>query len=697
MLRKLAALLLPIAFVACSVPAPQTTPKAVESLAKPPVTETRPVTETLNGVTLTDPYRWLEDQNSPETRAWIDRENAYTDQILDNRPERAQLANRLQQLLSADEMSLPTVRNGRYFFTLRKAGEDVFNIYMRERADGPNILLIDAAPLSPKHTTNIGIEDVSEDGKMLAYYVRHGGADEVEVHFFDVDARHDTATPLTAARYFGTQFGPRGTIYFARYEAEGPRVYRRALAGGAEEKLFGDGYGREIIIGPSVSDDGKYLLVHVSHGSSGDETDIFFKDLTTDGPFKTVIDGVKARSEADFAGDDLIIHTNLGAPNGRMMIVSTANPEQANWRELVPENKDAAIQSFSPAGGKIFVRSLENVRPRIVAYRVDGTRDEEIHFDTLGNLTDIAGTWHTPVAFFRFSSFALPPTIYSYDVAAKQRSVFQRPSVPVNPDDFTVEQIFATSKDGTKVPAFVFYKKGLQRNGKNPTYLTGYGGFAISSLPNFSARAVTLAENGFVYVLANMRGGAEYGEAWHQAGMREKKQNVFEDFYAVAHYLIDHGYTSPQHLGIGGTSNGGLLVTAALTQHPELFKAVFVGYPLVDMLRFDQFLVGSFWVPEYGTAKDPQAFQWIYAYSPYQHVVPGTKYPATLFVTGDADTRVAPLHARKMAALMQASTGSSNPVLIRYHTEGGHSGGEPLSIQVRNESEIEAFLMWQLK
>jgi prolyl oligopeptidase len=696
MLRHAIALFLSLVFVACAVPAPQTAPQAVAPPA-PPKTEVRPVTETLNGVTVTDPYRWLEDQNSPETRAWIDRQNAYTDSILANRPERAAIANRLQQLLSTDEMSLPVVRNDRYFFTMRKAGQDVFAIYMRQGANGPNVLLIDPAPMNPKHTTNVGIEDVSNDGKLLAYYVREGGADEVEVHFFDVDARHEAPfPPLPRTRYLGSSLtGDR--IYFGRFEAEGPRVYRRALSGGAEEKLFGDGYGREIITYPSVSDDGKYLLIHVSHGSAGQRTDIFLKDLTTDGPFQSVIDNVNARSEADFAGDDLIINTNLGAPNGKIMIVSAAHPEQANWRALVPENPQAAIQSVSPAGGKIFVRSLQDVKPRIVAYRADGSRDDEIGFDTIGNLTAINGTWHTPVAFFRFSSFGLPPTIYSYDVAARQRAVFQRPDVPVNPDDFEVKQIFAASSDGTAVPAFVFHKKGLQLNGKNPAYVTGYGGFSSSQLPNFNARAVTLAENGFVYVLANLRGGAEYGEAWHRAGMRENKQKVFDDLYAVANYLFLHGYTSREHLSIGGTSNGGLLVTAALTQHPEMFKAVFCGYPLVDMLRFDQFLVGSFWVSEYGTAKDPEAFRWIYAYSPYQHVVPGTKYPAVLFVTGDADTRVAPLHARKMTALLQASTGSANPILLRYHTSGGHSGGEPLSVQVKNESEIEAFLMWQLK
>ena len=267
----------------------------------------------------------------------------------------------------------------------------------------------------------------------------------------------------------------------------------------------------------------------------------------------------------------------------------------------------------------------------------------------------------------------------------------------MNSADFNVEQVWYTSKDGTRIPMFLMYKKGLQRNGSNPTLLTGYGGFLISQLPGFSANAVTWAENGGVWALANLRGGGEFGEEWHRAGMLQNKQNVFDDFESAAQYLIDQRYTSPQHLGISGGSNGGLLVTAFLTQRPDLVKAVVCSYPLIDMIRYHRFLVAKFWVPEYGSSEDPQQFKWIYAYSPYQHVAKGTKYPAVLFISGDSDTRVAPLHARKMTALMQADTGSNNPVLLRYHVSSGHSGGEPLKEQVNNQAEILGFLLWQLK
>jgi prolyl oligopeptidase len=685
MSRKTAALLL-VVFAACST---------VSRAPQPPPTEPRPVTETLHGVVITDPYRWLEDQTSSETRTWIDRQNAYADAMLGKLPRRPELAMRLGQLLgSSDETSLPKGRNGRYFFTRRRAGDDVASIYMRDRATGNETLLIDAAPMSPKHTTNIGVEAVSANGKRIAYYVREGGADEVEIRFFDVDARHDVDVPLPRARYSGLDITP-DRVYFSRVTPEGPRVYRRALSGGAEEKLFGDGNGSDKIIRTSMSDDDRWLLATVLYGSAPKRTELYLKDLATDDLFRTVVKDLDARTYADFAGESLVLQTNWNAPNDRIMIVPLSAPERDTWRELIPENRNAPIQSVSVAAGRIFIRYLENVKPRLDAFLLDGTRADQIAFDTLGRVDDVVGTWHEPAAFFRFSSFAIGPTIFELEPETRTRRVFAEEKAPVNANDFVVEQAFATSKDGTRVPMFLFHKKGLARNGTNPAYLTGYGGFNQSQLPGFSARAISLAENGAVYALVNMRGGSEYGEPWHRAGMLEKKQNVFDDFYAAAQFLIDEKLTSPAHIAAGGTSNGGLLVTAAATQRPELFKAIYCGYPLVDMLRYDRFLVGRYWVSEYGSANDPEQFKWIYEYSPYQHVVGGTKYPAMLFVTGDADTRVAPLHARKMTALMQAS--SPNLVVLRYHTAGGHSGGEPLNVQVRNEAEIEAFLLSQTK
>jgi prolyl oligopeptidase len=690
-MRKTASLLLLLFAAACAT---------VNTVPAPPVTEARPVTETLHGVSVTDPYRWLEDQESADTRAWIASQNVYTDTLLGSLPQKQRFAQRIEQLLNTDQIGTPVVRGGRYFFTKRGVGQDLFSIYMRESAGGPDILLIDPAPMSEKHTTNIGISDVANDGKMLAYYVRQGGADETEIRFFDVDARKDTGAPLPSARYYGTSMtADNQTVYLSRATKEGPRVYRRPIAGGAEEKLFGDGYGPEKIIGTAISDDGRYLNIEVFHGSAPKKTEIYLKDLRDpNSTIRTIVNDIEARSSADFAGDTVVIQTNWNAPNERVMVVSAADPGRANWRELVPENKKSALQGMSLAGGKLFLRYLEDVKPRVIAYGLDGGKQNELHFDVLGNLTDIAGSWSSPVAFYRFASFNVPSTLYAYDVATARSSVFFRANAPgVNSEDFTVEQAWYTSKDGARVPMFIAYKKGLQRNGRNPTILSGYGGFTASQLPGFGASNIAWMENGGVVALANLRGGGEFGEEWHQAGMLAKKQNVFDDFIGAAEYLIKSEYTSSEHLGISGGSNGGLLVTAFATQRPDLAKAVVCSYPLVDMLRYHKFLVGSFWVPEYGSADDPEQFKSIYAYSPYQHVTKGTKYPAILFITGDSDTRVAPLHARKAAALFQASTGSDHPVLLRYHVAGGHSGGEPLKVQVNNAAETLAFFDWQLR
>ena len=687
------AILLFAAACATQQPAP---PASTAGRPAVPVTETKPVTDTLHGVAITDPYRWLEDQESPETRAWIARQNAYTDAILGTRPEPALFAPRLEQLLSTDQFSTPYARGGRYFFTHRKPGEDLASIYMRE--NGQDVRLIDPAPMSADHTTNVGISDVTSDGKMLAYYVRRGGADEVEQRFFDVDARRDLGAPLATARYYGTSIAPdKQTVYFTRMIEPGPRVFRRALSGGEETELFGAGYSRDKIVFNSLSDDGRYHLIHVFHGSAPKKTEIYVDDLTDAAPIRTVVNDLDFRSTAEMAGDSIVIQTNWNAPNDRVMVASAANPGRENWKEIVPENPKAAIQGTSNAGHRVYVSYLEDVKPRIIGYDLTGTRKEEIAFEVLGNLASMSGSWESPVAFFSFSSFHVPQTIYQYEVASGTRTIFARENAPVKPEDFTLEQVWFASKDGTRVPMFVLYKKGLQRNGKNPTWLTGYGGFTSSSLPSFSARAIAWAEQGGVYAVPNLRGGGEFGESWHRAGMLEVKQNTFDDFIAAGEYLIREKFTSPDHLGIAGGSNGGLLVMAVATQRPDLVNAIVCRYPLIDMVRFHKFLVGSYWVPEYGSADDPEQFKFIYAYSPYHRVKKGVDYPATLFITGDADTRVAPLHARKMTALMQAIDGENDPILLRYHVAGGHSGGEPLRVQVKNLAEEMGFVWWQTK
>src|SRR5690349_19232452 len=443
---KITAILLLLA--ACATqPVPQTAPPPAPTV---PVSQARMVTETLHGVEISDPYRWLEDQESPETRDWIARENAYTDAVLGSRPEANLFAPRMLALLSTDKIGTPTYRSGRYFFVRRAVGQDLYSIYMR--GDRGDEMLVDPAPLSSDHTSSVGIEDVSSDGKVLAHYVRKGGADETEIHFFDVDARKDLGAALPSARYYGVSIAPDRQIYFTRATEAGPRVYRRALTGGAETEIFGSGYTPDKIIFASVSDTGRYLLIHVFHGSAPKKTEIYIDDLSDSAPIRTVVNDLDFRSTGELAGDAIVIQTNWNAPNDRVVMVSAANPGKENWKEIVPENPKASIQGTSLAGGRVFVSYLEDVKPRIVGYDLGGNKKEEVSFETLGNLANVSGSWDSPLAFFSFSSFHVPSTIYQYDVARAELTVFARESAPVTPENYTVEQVWYPSKDGTRVP-----------------------------------------------------------------------------------------------------------------------------------------------------------------------------------------------------------------------------------------------------
>src|SRR5262249_915620 len=393
--------------------------------------------------------------------------------------------------------------------------------------------------------------------------------------------------------------------------------------------------------------------------------------------------------------DKMYLHTNWKAPHWRIMEVDLKNPARDHWREIVPES-DATIDDFALIGGKIEVEVNRNVLITMKVLDSNGKPVREITPPTLGTLSGLSGRWNSNEAFYTLNSFHLPATIYRYDVATGKQSVWFQAKVPLESDKYEVKQVWYPSKDGTKIPMFIAHAKGLKLDGSHPTLLTGYGGFNVGCNPTFSPFAAARIANGGVWGLANLRGGGEFGEAWHHAGMLEKKQNVFDDFIAAAEWLVSHKYTAPAHLAIRGRSNGGLLMGAMITQRPDLFAAVSCGYPLLDMVRYHKFLVASYWIPEYGSSDDPAQFKYIYAYSPYQHVKAGTKYPAILFNTGDSDTRVAPLHARKMAALMQASNGSDKPIVIHYDTKAGHSGGTPASKEIDNITDEMSFLMWQL-
>ncbi len=605
------------------------------------------------------------------------------------------LESRLTELYAINTISTPTLRGNRYFFTKRAADQDLAVLCVRRSADGVDEVLVDPHSMSLDHSLSVEYEDVSADGRLAAYRVRRGGQDEIEVRFINVDSGEHLGDVLPRGRYFNVSIAAEGTgAYYDKMTDEGPRVFFHNFGepSDTDRLVFGRGYGPEKIISSDLSASGRYLLITVLHGAAATRTELYFRDTWTGTQVYPIVNDIDAAFFGAIAGDTLFVRSNWEAPNHRVLAADLRSPGRG-WTEIVPEG-DTVIENIATAGGHLLVQALSQVQPHIRVYEPDGNLARTVEFQTLGALGSsavdgnfVSGSWDNDRAFYSVSSLVEPTRIYSFSVSTGRHEACARLEAPLDRRDFEIEQVTYTSKDGTLVPMFVAHRRGLELNGNNPTLLTGYGGFNVSMLPSFNPFAIVWMESGGVWALPNLRGGGEFGEAWHRAGMLENKQNTFDDFIAAAEWLIGSGYTNPSKLAIRGGSNGGLLVAAAMTQRPELFAAVVCTYLLLDMLRYHRFLVAGFWVPEYGSSQDPLQFEYLATYSPYHRVVSGEDYPAALFVTGDGDTRVAPLHARKMTALLQAETGSSNPVLLMYDTEAGHSGGRPVTATVAELSE----------
>ncbi|HTC92796.1 MAG TPA: prolyl oligopeptidase family serine peptidase [Terriglobales bacterium] len=662
-----------------------------------PKTRTDQVKDVVQGVEITDSYRWLEDQNSAETRSWIDAQNAYTDSQLTRLPGRTELKQLLSGLIDTDDTYTPTVENHRYFFLKHKAGQDQSVLYLRNGLDGKEEALVDPMALSADHSITVGISAVSRDGSLLVYSLREGGADERTPHLFDVEARKDLPDHFPNAIYDDIALMPdKSGLYYTRHTAEGPRVFFHKIGvdPAGDMEVFGKGYGLDKGIGLDVSDDGRYLAFQVAHGTSG-STEIYFQDLRKKGPITPIVNDLDAKFYEEILGDRMFLRTNWKAPKWRIVEVDLRNPARNRWRETLPEG-EAVLDNFSVVGGKLAVRFLQNVVWQVKIFEPSGKFVREIRPPALGTVSGLSGDRESNEGFFTFTSYHIPQTIYRYDMASGKQEVWSQRKVPFDSSKYDVEQVWYNSKDGTRVPMLLAHAKGLTLNGSNPVLLSGYGGFNLSYPPAYNSYVAAWLASGGVYAFAHIRGGGEFGEEWHHAGMFEKKQNVFDDFIAAAEWLIQNKYTKPSRLAIAGGSNGGLLVGAALTQRPDLFAAVVCNYPLLDMVRYHKFLRAKLWVSEYGSSEDPEQFKYIYAYSPYHHVLPGTKYPAVLLNTGDGDTRVAPLHARKMTALLQAATASGRPILLHYETKSGHSGGTPISKVIDDDANELSFLFWQL-
>jgi prolyl oligopeptidase len=664
----------------------------------PPAARIDSAKDTYGSTVVSDPYRWLEDQNSPETRAWIDAEQKCTEAALSNFPGRAQLTKRLGELLHTDSFEPPVERGGRYFYRKHPADQDLSLLYIRRGLNAPEEILIDPLPWSADHSASVTFENVSRDGKFVFYGRRDGGQDEITLRVLEVDTKKTLPDAFPKGQYFAVEPAPDNkTVYYSFVTPDGPRafVHRRGDDPAKDQIIFGKDIGKDKILTLQLSEDGSYLVYQVIFGSGSEQTEIYVQNLKENGPVVAAVSGVKSLFFPVFAADRLLIYSNWNAPQWQVFSTSLAAPQLEHWKVAVPETS-VHLEGIAAAGGKLVGQYTHNASSELKVFGADGQVQTSIPLPSLGTVGATSGRWESPELFFSFESYDTAPAIFRYGVSDAKSEVWARDKARIDSSAMVIEQVWYPSKDKTSIPMFLFHKKGLKPDGSNPVLLTGYGGFDVSRTPFYWPLLVVWVEHGGIVADANLRGGGEFGEAWHRAGMFEKKQTVFDDFFAAAEFLIANKYTTPSRLSITGGSNGGLLMGAAITQHPEMFRAVVCSYPLLDMLRFQKFLKGPYWVSEYGSAENPEQFKYLYAYSPYHHVVDGAKYPATLFVTGDGDTRVAPLHARKMAARLQAANGSNHSILLLYDTKSGHSGGRPVDKTIEELADRLSFLFWQL-
>ena len=664
----------------------------------PPVARIDSAKDNYGSTVVADPYRWLEDQNSPETRAWIEAEEKCTEAALSNFSGRAQLTKRLGELLNTDSFEAPVERGGRYFYRKHPADQDLSLLYIRRGLNAPEEILIDPLPWSADHSASVTFENVSRDGKFVFYGRRDGGQDEITLRILEVDTKKTLPDAFPKGQYFASEPTPDNkSVYYSFVTPDGPRAFHHRMGDdpAKDKMIFGAGLGKDKILTLQLSEDGSYLVYQVIFGSGSEQTEIYVQNLKENGPVVAAVSGVKSLFFPSFAGDRLFIFSNYKAPQWHVLSTSLAAPQMEHWKEVIPETS-VHLEAVAASGGKLIGQYTHNASSELKVFGADGKLQSSIPLPSLGTVGATSGRWESPELFFSFESYDSAPAIFHYNVAEAKSEVWARDKARIDSSALMIEQVWYPSKDKTSIPMFLFHKKGMKLDGSNPVLLTGYGGFDISTTPAYWPLLVVWAEHGGIVADANLRGGGEFGEEWHRAGMFEKKQTVFDDFFAAAEFLIAQKYTSPSRLAITGGSNGGLLMGAAITQRPELFRAVVCAYPLLDMLRFQKFFDGPYWVPEYGSAENPDQFKYLYAYSPYHRVVDSAKYPATLFVTGDGDTRVAPLHARKMAARLQAANGSNQPILLLYDTKSGHSGGRPVNKMIEEFTDRLSFLFWQL-
>jgi prolyl oligopeptidase len=677
----------------------------------PPQAAVKPIAETLDGTRIVDNYRWLEDGKSPETQKWVEEEMTYTRAVLDPLPGREQIHKRLTELLGIGSITVPQIAGKYYFYTRREGMQNQPIVYVREGLAGKDRVLVDANQLAADGTIALDWYQPSENGKYFAYGTSPSGSEMSTLHI--VETKTGTLLPDTIDRTRAASIAwkhDNSGFYYTRYPKkgdvpEGQEMYNRRVfyhdlgTDPAEDKpIFGEGRDPEDWPNVSLSNDSRWLLINVEQGWT--KTEMFLMDLKAGTPPTRVTSGKNFLYSGEIYNGRLFITTNEDAPRYRVFVTDAGNYDRESWKEIIPQT-DAVLQGTAVWGGKLFAQYEQNASSQIKLFDLDGKKLTDLALPAIGSIFGSDGKWNRDEIFYGFQSFIFPPSIYRYDLKTGSASLWAKVDAPsIDPAAYDVQQEWYHSKDGTRVPMFIVHKKGLKKESHNPTLLTAYGGFNVSLTPTFSRNAYLWLDHGGVYAVANLRGGAEFGEDWHRAGMLGNKQNVFDDMIAAAEHLIAEKYTDNNHLAIQGGSNGGLLMGAMITQRPDLFRAVVCQVPLLDMLHYQNFQIAKLWIPEYGSSEHPEQFKWLYAYSPYHHVKPGQEYPAILFMTADTDTRVDPMHAKKMAALMQAEAknGSSRkrPILLRIETKAGHGAGKPVTKQIEEFTDIYSFLFWQL-
>lgn len=672
-----------------------------------PETKMVDTTDNYFGTLVKDPYRWLEDESDTAVRSWINAQNNVTFDYLSHIPYRNMVKERLTELNDYPKMSAP-YRSGKYYFYDKNDGlQNQSVIYYRNGMQGEEKIFLDPNSLSKDGTVTAFIAGFSTDRKYAVISQSAAGSDWNTMYVRDLETNTQLEDKIEWTKFSGAAWDKNGFYYSAfdkpdpnqtyTAESKSQKVFYHALGTqqAMDKLIYADEKNPDTYHGVETTDDGKFIFIYQSAGTSG--TGILWKYLNDEkGSFRVLFPGFDWEyAIIDNEGSNLIVMTNYNAPNYKVVLVDPEHPAPENWKDIIPES-DALLESVNAAGGKLFATYLRNVTSQVTQFSRNGKQENNITLPGLGTVDGFSGEKDDTELYYSFTSFTTPSDIYKYDIATGKSSLYKKSEIHFDASLYETKQVFYTSKDGTQVPMFITYKKGLELSGNNPCFLYAYGGFNIARKPEFNTTNAAMLEQGFVYAVANLRGGSEYGEEWHRAGMLEKKQTVFDDFIAASEYLIQQKYTSSEKLAVYGRSNGGLLIGAVMTQRPDLFAVALPRVGVLDMLRYHKFTVGWGWAVEYGSSDNPEQFNYLIQYSPLHNIKPGTHYPATLITTGDHDDRVVPAHSFKYAATLQAAQGGDDPVLIRIDVQAGHGSGKPLSKIIDEETDLISFTMWNL-